>query len=64
MLAGMLALQPGEEGLGFQSRLGLEFRFDLGPDLSKRIRPRAVGARLLALAGECARVAIVSGGLG
>lgn len=63
--SGMLLSEPVEEGLGVESRLGLESRFDGGPNLGKGIGPRAVVSwwpRLFAGTGECAIVAVVSSG--
>jgi hypothetical protein len=63
--SGEAALQVGEQGLGFQSGVEPELRFELRPDLGERVGPRAiVPLHASHLTGQLAEPAVLARGLG
>ena len=63
--SGEASLQVGEQGLGLQSRVESELRFELRPDLGERVGPRAiVPLHASHLTGQLAEPAVLARGLG
>lgn len=61
--AGILALQPGQEGVGLQARVDRQLFLDSRPDLGERIGPGPPGMFHTHLTGKSAQTPVLARGL-